>query len=47
MFNVATTGSGGGVYALESMISFEETVFTENHGVRGGGWSQQIWVGGL
>ncbi|CAN0193466.1 unnamed protein product [Ascophyllum nodosum] len=44
MFNVATTGSGGGVYASESVMSLNGPVFTENNGVQGGGWSQlMLW----
>ena len=44
MFNVATAGSGGGVYASESMMSLNGAVFTENNGVQGGGWSQlMLW----
>ena len=41
MFNNASTGSGGGVYASSSVLSLNEAVFTKNHGVWGGGRSLQ------
>ena len=37
--NVASAGSGGGVYALSSVVSINKAVFKENIGSSGGGWS--------
>ena len=39
-FNVASTGSGGGVYASKTVMSIINAVFTDNRGVWGGGWLQ-------
>ena len=39
VFNNASTGSGGGVYASSSVMFLKEAVFTKNHGARGGGRS--------
>ena len=41
MFNVAPVGSGGGVYALRSVIALTGAEFKGNHAARGGGWSSR------
>ena len=38
MSNVASKGSGGGVYASKSDIALTGAEFTENQGALGGGW---------
>ena len=38
MFNIASTGSGGGVYASSSVMILNKAEFTGNHGAWGGGW---------
>ena len=41
MSNVASTGSGGGVYVSSSVMALSGTVLKENRGTAGGGWSSQ------
>ena len=42
MSNVASTGSGGGIYVSSSAMAISGTVFKENRGATGGGWSSHI-----
>ena len=38
MSNIASNGSGGGVYASKSVVALTGAEFTKNHGASGGGW---------
>ena len=42
MLNVASIGSGGGVYVSSSVMTLSGIVFKENHGATGGGWSSPV-----
>ena len=42
ILNVASTGSGGGVYVSSSVMALSGTVFRENRANTEGGWSSPV-----
>ena len=39
MSNVASAGAGGGMHVSSSVMALNGTIFKENRGATGGGWS--------